>query len=209
MTLSLTDTFSGYSYDPVGNLTNIAYPASGTVKFAYDALNRLTTMVDSIGTTHYAYDAAGQLLTEGGLFSSDYVTNTYSKRRRIALSLQQPTGSWANGFGWDLAGRLTNVTSAAGAFGYNELTAAPSRTYTSYDANGNPTAATVSGAPVSLTYDDENRLLSLTVSGFGSSTYTYDGLGGSARALIPGGRPAMCMTACASFRSGIPATTPR
>ena len=151
--------------------------ASGTVKFAYDALNRLTSMVDSLVTTHYTYDAAGQLLTEDGPFTSDTVTSTYSNRRRIALSLQQPTGSWTNGFGWDLAGRLTNVTSAAGAFAYNELTAAPSRTYSSYDANGNPTAATVSGAPVSLTYDDENRLLSLTVSGFGSSTYTYDGLG--------------------------------
>jgi hypothetical protein len=46
------------------------------------------------------------------------VTNTYSNRRRLGLSLQQPTGTWSNGFGWDLAGRLTYVTSAAGAFGY-------------------------------------------------------------------------------------------
>jgi RHS repeat-associated protein len=44
----------------------------------------------------------------------------------LALSLQQPTGTWTNGFGWDLAGRLTNVTSAAGAFGY---------TYTNLDAS--------------------------------------------------------------------------
>jgi hypothetical protein len=49
--------------------------------------------------------------TEGGLFTSDTVTNTYSSRRRVGLSLQQPTGLWTNGFGWDLAGRLTNVTS--------------------------------------------------------------------------------------------------
>jgi len=63
-------------YDPIGNLTNVAYPASGTVKFSYDALNRLTNMVDSLGTTHYTYDGAGQLLTEGGLFSSDVLTNT-------------------------------------------------------------------------------------------------------------------------------------
>jgi len=58
------------------------------------------------------------MLTEGGLFASDTVTNTYSNRRRVALALQQPSGLWTNGFGWDLAGRLTNVTSAAGAFNY-------------------------------------------------------------------------------------------
>ena len=76
-------------------------------------------MVDSLGTTRYTYDAVGQLLTEDGLFTSDTVTNTYSNRRRVGLSLQQPTGLWTNGFGWDLAGRLTNVTSPAGAFGYS------------------------------------------------------------------------------------------
>ena len=82
-------------------------------------------MVDSVGTTRYTYDAAGQLLTEDGPFTSDTVTNTYSNRQRVALSLQQPTGVWTNGFGWDLAGRLTNVTSPAGAFGY---------TYTALDS---------------------------------------------------------------------------
>jgi len=60
-------------------------------------------MVDGPGTTRYAYDAADQLLT-GGEFASDIVTNMYSNRRRLPLSLQQPTGSWTNGFGWDLAG---------------------------------------------------------------------------------------------------------
>ena len=104
--------------DPVGSLTNIAYPLYGSVQFAYDVLNRRTNMVDSLGTTRYTYDAAGQLLTEDGPFPSDTVTNTYSNRRRVALSLQQPTGQWTNGFAWDLAGRLTNVVSSAGAFDY-------------------------------------------------------------------------------------------
>ena len=79
---------------------------------------------------------------------------------------------------WNLSFATNNgVLATYTVDGKNELTAAPSRTYTSYDANGNPTVATVSGLPVSLVYDDENRLLSLTVSGYGSSTYTYDGLG--------------------------------
>ncbi len=109
---------TGYAYDPAGNLTNVAYPASGTVQFAYDPLNRLTNMVDSLGATRYTYTAAGQLLTEDGPFTSDTVTNIYTNRRRVGLSLQQPTGLWTNGFGWDGAGRLTNVTSPAGGFRY-------------------------------------------------------------------------------------------
>jgi RHS repeat-associated protein len=107
-----------YRYDPVGNLTNIAYSASGSVTLGYDAMNRRSSMLDSVGTTVYSYDAAGQLLTENGPFDSDTVTNTYSNRRRVGLLLQQPSGSWTNGFGWDGAGRLTNVISPAGTFGY-------------------------------------------------------------------------------------------
>ena len=50
------------------------------------------------------------------------MTNTYSSRQRVALGLQQPTGAWTNGFIYDPAKRLTNVTSQAGTFSYNYLT---------------------------------------------------------------------------------------
>ena len=108
-----------YTNDAVGNLLNINYPASTDVTFAYDALNRVTNMVDAAGTTTYSYAAGGQLWTEDGPWSSDTVTNTYSYRLRTALSLQQPTGLWTNGFGYDAAKRLTNVTSPAGPFSYS------------------------------------------------------------------------------------------
>src|SRR6266496_3227424 len=79
------------------------------------------TELDSVGTTKYTYTAAGQLLTEDGPFASDTVSNTYVDRLRTGLSLQQPTGAWTNGFGWDAAKRLTNVTSQAGSFNYSYL----------------------------------------------------------------------------------------
>jgi hypothetical protein len=44
------------------------------------------------------------------------VTNTYVNRLRTGLSLQQPSGSWTNGFAYDAARLLTNVTSQAGSF---------------------------------------------------------------------------------------------
>ena len=122
---------------------------------AYDTLNRLTNMVDSLGTTRYTYDAAGQLLTEGGLFTSDIVTNTYSNRRRVVLALQEPSGYvWTNGFGWDLAGRLTNVTSGAGAFGY-----AYTALYGGYSGRLVHQVSLPNGATVTNSYDSVARLL--------------------------------------------------
>src|SRR6266498_1333723 len=115
---SVAKTNTYYAYDPVGNITNIDYPASTDVKFQYDPLNRVTNMVDAAGTTKYAYAAGGQLWTEDGPFSSDTVTNTYNNRLRVGLTLQQGTGFWTNGFYYDAAKRLTNVTSQAGSFTY-------------------------------------------------------------------------------------------
>ena len=73
-------------------------------------------MVDAAGTTKYTYTAGNQLLTEDGPFASDTVTNIYLNRLRTALSLQQPTGLWTNGFAYDAARRLTNLVSKAGSF---------------------------------------------------------------------------------------------
>ncbi len=105
-----------YRYDPVGNLTDIVYPVSTNVAMSYDELNRLIRMVDASGTNLFTYTQGNQLLTEDGPFANDVVSNTYLNRLRTGLSLQQPVGSWTNGFGYDAAKRLTNVTSQAGSF---------------------------------------------------------------------------------------------
>ena len=49
----------------MGNLTNIDYGVSSDVRFAYDALNRATMMVDAVDTTTYGYAAGGQLSKTG------------------------------------------------------------------------------------------------------------------------------------------------
>ena len=47
------------------------------------------------------------------------MTYTYSNARlRSGLSLQQPTGTWTNGFGYDAGRRLATVTFSAGTFTY-------------------------------------------------------------------------------------------
>ena len=84
----------------------------------------------------------------------DTVTSTYSNRKRVALSLQQPSDVWTNWFGWDLAGRLYSVSSPAGTFSYN---------YTALDPNFSgrlvQQLSLPSGAYISDFYDPVARLL--------------------------------------------------
>ena len=58
----------------------------------YDALYRLTNMVDAAGTTTNSYASNGQLATEKGPWTSDTVTLSYnSAGLRSSLSIAQPT----------------------------------------------------------------------------------------------------------------------
>src|SRR5207249_7656846 len=76
-------------------------------------------MVDAAGTTKYTYYAGGLLNTEDGPWASDTVSYTYNNARlRSGLTLQQPTGTWTNGFTYDAAHRLSTVTSPVGTFNY-------------------------------------------------------------------------------------------
>ena len=114
-----------YTNDAVGNLTYVKHPHSANVSLQYDPLNRLTNMVDGVGTTKYAYTAGNQIWTESQPFSNSTITNAFVNRLRTSLSLQQPSGLWTNKFVYDLARRLTNVTSPAGLFGYTVGAAGP------------------------------------------------------------------------------------
>ena len=156
---------TGYGYDAVGNLTSINYPASTDVALQYDWLNRLTNMVDAAGTTKYVYTAGNQLLSEDGPFASDTVTNLYVNRLRTALGLQQPTGQWTNGFGWDEAGRLSGVTSPAGTMDYTHTAL-----YEGYAGRLVQQLGLPSGAYVTNLYDPVARLLSTRLKNSGGST---------------------------------------
>src|ERR1043165_5248668 len=115
-------------------------------------------MVDGAGTTVYTFDSVGQLLTEDGPFASDTVTNTYVNRMRIALTLQQPAGTWTNGFIYDAAARLTNVTSQAGAFTYSYLAPINHQPSTINLPNNTLNELTNAGSLGAQYYDDNGNL---------------------------------------------------
>ena len=77
-TRSGTFTIAGTTTSPA---TNVTVNTSNAVLYsAYDALNRLTSMIDGVGTTIYIFNAAGQLLSEDGPWASDTVSYGYNSR---------------------------------------------------------------------------------------------------------------------------------
>ena len=107
-----------YSYDVVGNVTNVDYATSPDIALQYDSLNRMTNRTDAVGTTKLAWNTVSQLLSEDGPWVNDTIDYGYQNRLRMSLSLQQPSGTWTNGYVYDIAKRLTSITSPAGAFNY-------------------------------------------------------------------------------------------
>ncbi len=182
-----------YTNDAVGNLTRINYPASPDVTLAYDPLNRLTNLVDAVGTTRFTYAAGGQLATEDGPWNNDTITYGYLNRLRASLSLQQPVGVWTNGFRYDAAWRLTNVTSRAGAFDYLHAYASPlplrvSLPNTSYITNTYDPVGRLLGTVLKksdhatlnkheYTYNAGHQRTRQTFTDNSTYDYTYDGLG--------------------------------
>jgi RHS repeat-associated protein len=116
---SLGRTNTVYAYDKVGNLTGVTYQASHALTFAYDPMNRLTTMSDAVGTTTFSYTTNGQLASENGPWASDQISYAYANRQRIGVSLEQPNAApLVETYAYDGANRMTNITAAPGAFGY-------------------------------------------------------------------------------------------
>ncbi len=165
-----------YAYDNVGNLTNVTYQSGQLLKFFYDNINELTSMSGPIGTTTFTYTPGQQLASETGTRASDTVTYSYTDRLRMGLNLQQPNASvWVQNYNYDLAYRMSVVTSPAGAFTY---------TY-SLGTGGASAASTLishlalpNGAFITNTFDNMGRMLGTwltnSASNIDSSVYTYN-----------------------------------
>ena len=130
----------------------MVYP-SRTNSYAYDALGRLTNMVDSVGnaryTCKYSYTSGGFIESEDGPWPDDTVTYRWKNGLPIGLSPLQPNAwPWTQGYGYDAAERLARVSSPAGTFSY------------SYQGGGNlvTNLALPNGAAIVNAFDGVGRL---------------------------------------------------
>jgi RHS repeat-associated protein len=171
-----------YTYDKASNRTGLTAPDGSTTTYAYDTLNRLATLTNSLTgqfgfgydplsrrtqltrpngiNTNYAYDNLSRLLSvlhQAGASTLDGASYTYDNAGNRTAKTNHLNGV-TEGYTYDLIYQLTQVTQGA----------ITTESYT-YDAVGNR----LSSLGVSpYTYNSSNQLTSTP-----SGSYTYDANG--------------------------------
>lgn len=175
-----------YTYDAVGNLQSYTYPNQVTTNYAFNNLNRLTSMTLSNtagGLAGYSYTlgAAGnrtQVVENGGR------TVNYVYDDLYRLTQETIAGSAVGGsvnYGYDAVGnRLTRNSNITGLASQSQSYDGNDRLNSdTYDANGNTSASNGNN----YTYNFENRLTST-----GSVQIVYDGDGNRVSKIVNGVR---------------------
>ena len=181
-----------YSHDPNGNLLEAANAAPmeegalSTVRYEYDALNRVTAQVDAAGgRTEYEYDQWGNLVcvTDPAGNRSAFTYNEAGERTSETDSLGNVTR-----YEYNVLGQAVCITDPAGRKTMQEYgpggrllkTVYPdgrSVSYT-YDKNGNiKTKENSDGYTLTYAYDCMNRVTDITSSEGQNKHYEYDALG--------------------------------
>lgn len=159
-----------YTYDKVGNKTNVEDANDHTTTYEFDAMNRLASVTAPGGAeTEYTYDAAGNLLTRTDA-KSHVSTYVYDAANRLT-SMVLPLGrEWT--YAYDAAGHRTSMIDANG--NATQTSGDGTTTYT-YDRSGRLTAINYSDSTpdVTYSYDGVNNRTQMTDSA-GARAYGYD-----------------------------------
>lgn len=174
-----------FGYDGAGKLVSLT-PSNGTaVTYGYDGSGRLSTVTDNHGAvTAMTYTAQGWLETvtaPGGVVK---MANTYDGAGRVIIQTG-PSGG-VTSFSYDIAKAVTtvgdSVTGSSVRYEHDStgrviaiVDAYGKRVDRSYDSGGNMNSVIdrldLVGAAV---FDANHNLLTSTVPGAGTTTYTYD-----------------------------------
>lgn len=179
-----------YEYDVNDNVTKVTYPGGKSIRYLYDANNRLTGLVDwnnqnfteyhyqqgrldyethgGVGRTYYKYDLIGRLMYIGNMRFTDTLSSYTAHLDPAGNHLQETRKENYNPLPDDFP---TNPILTYTYDSINRLKTANTTTLT-YDNDGNTTGY---GSTV-YTYDPNNLLLTTP-----TDIYEYDGLGNRRR----------------------------
>jgi RHS repeat-associated protein len=196
-TINYPDSTSAtYDYDTLSRLTAATNPA-GTVTFAYDSRNRVTSTTDVWGqTVGYSYDANGNR-TELTLGGSAFTTYQYDAANRLTTLTDSSSQNFV--YNYDVVNRLTSrlapnlVTTSLTYDGLDRLLelahAASSGTLelNQYDYNNASKLVSwdTSTESRSYAYDANDRLTSMLSAG-GNETYGYNAVGSRTSSHLSG-----------------------
>jgi len=176
---------TSYAYDPASNLSTATYPNGLQSAMTYDALNRITGLATQNSGYLYQRGPTGNL-TSATELNGRSINWSYDGIYRLTNEAVSADPDHVNGsvaYGLDPVGnRLSDTSSLAGvnsgSFGYN---ADDEVSTEAYDANGN----TLSTGGKSFTYDSENHLTGMNVSGTAVSI-VYDAFGNRVAKTVNG-----------------------
>ena len=155
------------SYNARGQMTSLQY--TGVLNWGYPTLPNV-----NLSYTYSPTNNDGRITQMTNAVSGEVVNYQYDSLGRLTLA--QTTGTqWGQSFGYDGFGNLTSEVATQGtAFtSYQNYDPTTNRIVgggTSYDANGNLTAMPT----LTLSYDEENRLVQSVQSLNGSEQYVYN-----------------------------------
>lgn len=179
------------TYAPNGPITGMVFGDTASETRSYDTSYRLIGITDLLGTTAlrqvgYGYDSRDDLTAvTDALVPGNSESFTYTPRESLATA----SGSYgALGFTYDGVGnRISHAVNpgtglvtdsyayppTSNRLGTITLGAGGSRVY-NYDAMGNVTADSRSGANHGYSYDSAGRMATFSIGGVSQATYTYD-----------------------------------
>ncbi len=192
---------TGYLHDPLARLVQVTTPGAQVVTIDHDTAGRIVSVTNPNGiNAAMAYDPAGRLASlSHGPGGSEIIAKTYGYD--AVANINNITGqSRTRSFVYDELYRLTDATDTAGNETYsldpegnrisshisaahitddvNRLTEDDQFTYV-YDLNGNLQSKTSKATSdvTSYSYDELNRLTSITHPDTTATTYAYDAFG--------------------------------
>ncbi|MFK5894256.1 MAG: RHS repeat-associated core domain-containing protein [Pseudomonadota bacterium] len=171
---------TSYSYDQVGNLKTLTDAESGTTRSTYDGNGNLLTVTDpNLHTTTYTYDNLDRR-TRTTLHNNQYWSYSYDANGNVLVETT-PTGEKTIKT-YDALNRVKTITEQAA-----DNSVIRQISY-EYDANSNISSESSGGNTISYSYDEINRVKSVTDHYGKTINYAYDKAGNRTGLTYPGNK---------------------